>query len=461
MAGALVQRRQHDVEALEDAVGEIEPAVRQDVHLAAVQDRDLADTARAARAISSAWRSIAVHRQIARRGRVRRVVGDRHVLVAERARTPAPSPRPCRGRRSTSCACGDRRGCRARETSAGSAPLCGRRESRRRRSRISGGMNGRSERRVDLLFGRGRTAARRRRLRRPSGVEPPVRVAAASARSASRCAPRPGQVQQGGARRSDGSGSGRRPARDRSAGTARRSPRCRQPRDVGQLERASSMAARRIVGRRDDLDVADRVLSAAQRADRLGPRDARRRSQQRRASARPSPIARPSGMRGIGRAQRRAAPPRSPPRSLRRSPARRGRLSRDGRAPDRRPTWRRAPGAAPPSCSIVTAPDSNSQRRSAGRSAIADSSSTQPPASNMCRSCVQHVRRRRPAAGSSSSGPRSASESMPCARTSAAARANSAASAASPRMVASSASCSRVRREGAARVRGVSRKSRV
>ena len=41
VAGALVQRRQHDVEPLEDAVRKIEPAVGQDVDLAAVQDRDL------------------------------------------------------------------------------------------------------------------------------------------------------------------------------------------------------------------------------------------------------------------------------------------------------------------------------------------------------------------------------------------------------------------------------------
>ncbi len=41
VAGALVQRRQHDVEPLEDRVREVEPAVGQDVDLAAVQDRDL------------------------------------------------------------------------------------------------------------------------------------------------------------------------------------------------------------------------------------------------------------------------------------------------------------------------------------------------------------------------------------------------------------------------------------
>ena len=66
------------------AVGEIEPAVRQDVDLAAVQDRDRPDTARAARQSRRPACVTPVDRQVPRRRRMRRVVGDRHVLVAER-----------------------------------------------------------------------------------------------------------------------------------------------------------------------------------------------------------------------------------------------------------------------------------------------------------------------------------------------------------------------------------------
>ena len=39
--GAVVQRCEHDVQARQNAVGEIEPPVREDVHFAPVQDRDL------------------------------------------------------------------------------------------------------------------------------------------------------------------------------------------------------------------------------------------------------------------------------------------------------------------------------------------------------------------------------------------------------------------------------------
>ena len=49
LACRVVQRREHDIEALEDPVGEVEPAVGQDVDLAAVQDRDLRIPLRGAR----------------------------------------------------------------------------------------------------------------------------------------------------------------------------------------------------------------------------------------------------------------------------------------------------------------------------------------------------------------------------------------------------------------------------
>ena len=95
------------------------------------------------------------------------------------------------------------------------------------------------------------------------------------------------------------------------------------------------------------------------------------------------------------------------------------------------------------SCSIETAPDSKSQRRSAGRSATADSRSTQPPASYMWRSRVNSAGLAS-GGGSASSGPRAASESTCCERTMAAASAKSPASAASPRMAATAARSSSV-----------------
>ena len=136
---------------------------------------------------------------------------------------------------------------------------------------------------------------------------------------------------------------------------------------------------------RDDLDVADHVLAASQRAHRLRPsqlhdvaRKAVRtgigdvdmaRPSQRHARNRRTQCLERVGDRGFdrfigGQGTRRIAP--------------------------RATSATRSPYVVTPSAewsvaswSSVTAPDSKSHRRSTGRSAIADSSSTHPPASYM------------------------------------------------------------------------------
>ena len=79
----IVERRQHDVEALEDGVLEIEAAVGQDVDLDAVEDRHPGKLL-AQRVDLFALPRDVVARQRARRGGAGRVVGDRDVLVPER-----------------------------------------------------------------------------------------------------------------------------------------------------------------------------------------------------------------------------------------------------------------------------------------------------------------------------------------------------------------------------------------
>src|SRR5262249_4309217 len=96
---------------------------------------------------------------------------------------------------------------------------------------------------------------------------------------------------------------------------------------------------------------------------------------------------------------------------------------------------------------MVTASDSYSQRRSEGKSATADSTSTQPPASNICRRRLS-VSASLSGGGASNRGPRSASVSTPCARVSASARRKTDSSTPSPRMRASDASCRSVRDKG-------------
>ena len=84
MARALVKRREHDVEALEDAIGKVETAVGKDVDLAAVQDRDLRIQLAQPGNFVGLPRD-RIHREVPRRGGMRRMVGNRHVLVAESA----------------------------------------------------------------------------------------------------------------------------------------------------------------------------------------------------------------------------------------------------------------------------------------------------------------------------------------------------------------------------------------
>ena len=82
LAGIVVERREDDIELLQDAVREIEPAVRKDVHFAAVQDLDIRVSFAEARDFIG-LAGDTVQRQGARRHRARRVVRDGDVLVAE------------------------------------------------------------------------------------------------------------------------------------------------------------------------------------------------------------------------------------------------------------------------------------------------------------------------------------------------------------------------------------------
>ncbi len=83
LSRVFVERGQHDVETLEDGVLEIETAVGQDVDLDAVEDRH------SGKAIPQGVDLLALAGDVAarerpRRGRARRVVCDRDVLVPER-----------------------------------------------------------------------------------------------------------------------------------------------------------------------------------------------------------------------------------------------------------------------------------------------------------------------------------------------------------------------------------------
>ena len=79
-----MQRRQHDIELFEHAIGEVERAVDENVDFAAVQDRDVVESF-AQRRDFIGLPFHRVGRQAARRRRMRRVIGDRHVFVPQRA----------------------------------------------------------------------------------------------------------------------------------------------------------------------------------------------------------------------------------------------------------------------------------------------------------------------------------------------------------------------------------------
>ena len=147
---------------------------------------------------------------------------------------------------------------------------------------------------------------------------------------------------------------------------------------------SSAMASRRTwSGRGHELDVADRVLSAPQRTRRRWPMPRRRSSAAARGSAPTSMTARPSGMRGTAcRSAGSAAAIASSIGPVRPSTSRMA--WSDTAAPRSAADVTPSAWCSAASCATVTAPDSNSHRRSAGRSASADS--TQHP----CRRLV-HV----------------------------------------------------------------------
>ena len=182
---------------------------------------------------------------------------------------------------------------------------------------------------------------------------------------------------------------------------------------------------RGMFARREDLDVADHVLTTAQRADRQRPGDAGGTQGSSTSSA--SAAARPSGIRGIRERSPGSAAAIAASIAASKPGSARSFCSRAA-APMSATEVSPSSRDMTPSCSSVTAPDSNSQRRSAGRSAIADSTRTQPPASYICRSRFR-ISGSVPAGGLSKSGPVSASDWMPRSRISATARVHSAASA--------------------------------
>ena len=85
LAGGVVQRREDDVEAGHHRIRQVEAAVRQDVDLAAVQDRQLG-IGRPQRLDFPGLLGDALDRQRPARLRRRRVIGDGEVAVAERPR---------------------------------------------------------------------------------------------------------------------------------------------------------------------------------------------------------------------------------------------------------------------------------------------------------------------------------------------------------------------------------------
>ena len=149
---------------------------------------------------------------------------------------------------------------------------------------------------------------------------------------------------------------------------------------------------------------------AAKRSHRLGPFDARQRPQagEKRIGDRHRLAQRNTRDRHAEPAQRLA---RSRLRPRDRGRARAARHSRRISATRSASDVTPSATCSTRSCSSVTAPDSNSHRRSAGRSASADSSSTQAPASNMCRSCFR-ISGCVSGGGASSRGSRSASEAI-------------------------------------------------
>jgi hypothetical protein len=83
VAVTLVERRQHDVETLEDRVPEIEPTVGEDVDFASVEECQARVPLAERRDLLGLPRD-GVGREVARGRGVRRVVGDRDVLVSQR-----------------------------------------------------------------------------------------------------------------------------------------------------------------------------------------------------------------------------------------------------------------------------------------------------------------------------------------------------------------------------------------
>ena len=387
----------------------------------------------------------AVERQVARGGRVRRVIGDRHVLVAERAarldhrldRVAAVAPRRVHveiaadvaARRPASAA---RRG---RRSAISSSPF-----------RISGGMQRQAERRVDV------------RLGRPPGVRVPSLACRPSAFSVQpgrggvraqrlEVRARSGQVQQRRRRRSPAPAGGRRSARDRSAGTA--GARCgaaRATRSAGRAARRWRPPARSVGAtismsptmswprRSDPTGIAHATPGAARSGSSIGSRDRRRRGRAGCAEcargASGSAAATAASTLGVEPGQR----------------AQRLLADRVGQVGGGRGA--RAPGGSRASCSMRDGARLE-QPAQIGRQ-VGDAPIRPAPSRRLRTSggAASGFRGRCRPAGCRTAG-RCRRRTRCCARARARARASSsAASATSPRIVASDASCSSVRWKG-------------
>ena len=236
-------------------------------------------------------------------------------------------------------------------------------------------MNGRPSARRSRLRTRPGAATRGSAVCSPSGVERP---AALRARAPQRVEVRggSGQVQEGRRRRCPAPGSGCRSAtRFDQQVEAPRSLRCRAPIDVGKREdRVDRRSPDRRRPRRSRCrrPCPGRVAASPTGSAQSTPGSARRRA--RIGSARSTRAAQRNAR---DRAPKRREAPRRSAGSTVVVEAGHATGASARRPPPTRSAHRRGAErrrAAAASCSSVTAPDSYSQRRSAGRSAMADSS---------------------------------------------------------------------------------------
>ena len=271
LAGALVQRRQHDVEPLQQAVGKIEPAVGQDVGFAAVQNRDPGMAFAQLRNLVRLARDVA-RTQIARGGGALRMIGDGHVLVSERAAgddhaldgVAAVAPDRVHVQVAANLAAGDQ--CRELAAARGLHLLLAVSDFWRNQRQIERGIN--------LLFRRRHPQRIVVAVKSPRGEAQPGRRRRVLQRG--KMLARAGQVEQCGTRRLRlGKTDPDLHAVDEKVKTPRAAVQPARLRERQQLIDRLARGA----DRRQQLDVADGVLAAAQGSKRLRPAHAGQRPQ--------------------------------------------------------------------------------------------------------------------------------------------------------------------------------------